>query len=102
MSFSRMKPLPKFLIIAVGVAGVVWAASFVMSKMPAKAPEVKADPVTTTSVPAESAQPAPAPSAAQPAPPPVATAPAPEPSAPALQPAPSNDAGLANVLGGKK
>lgn len=99
MSFSRMKPLPKFLIIAVGVGAVVFAASFVIGKLPQKAPEVKADPVVTTTVPAETAQtPAPAPSttpAPQPAPAPVA-------EAPALQPAPANDAGLANVLGGKK
>ncbi len=98
MSFSRMKPLPKFMIIAVGVAAVVYAASFVIGKLPQKAPEVKVDPVATTAVPPETAQtPAPAPSA-QPAPVPAA----PVAEAPALQPAPANDAGLANVLGGKK
>ena len=95
MSFSRMKPLPKFMIIAVGVAAVVYGASFVIGKLPQEAPEVKPDPVVTTTVPAETAQPAaPAPSA-QPVPAPVS-------EAPVLQPATPTDAGLANVLGGKK
>jgi hypothetical protein len=99
MSFSRMKPLPKFLIIALGVGAVVYGASFVIGKLPAKAPETKAEPVVTTTVPAESATPAA--SVSTPAAPPVAAAPAPAP-APVLQPATPSDAGLANVLGSTK
>ena len=95
--FGKMKPVPKFLLIVVLVGGVVYGAKLGMSLLPEKKPEVAAVPVTTTPVPAETAQPAP-----QPAPAPIAAAPQPAPAAPVLQPAPSNDAGLANVLGSTK
>ena len=97
MSFSRMKPLPKALIIGAFVAGLVYAG---VKLMPEPKPAVPAAPVETVSTPA---QPAPvSPPSAPAITPPVAAVPVPAAPAPTLQPAPTNDAGLANVLGTKK
>lgn len=95
----KMKPFPKFLIIVVGVAAVVTVIKIGLNMMPEK--PVSAPPAAPVAVPAESATSAPQ-VVAQPA---VASAPtlaAPADPAPLLQPAPTNDAGLANVLNGKK
>jgi hypothetical protein len=100
MSFSRMKPLPKFLILGSIVGGLGFGIHLFLESRP-KAPVTEALKVETTTVPAEGT-----PAAAQaaeaakpaPAPAPVADA-AP---APALTPATPSDAGLANVLGSKK
>jgi len=110
MSFSRMKPLPKAIILLAIVAVVGYGVKFGLDSMPKKPPPEVA---TTTPVPAEGAAPPPvaappatalqnansavqaATQAAQAAP-----APAPAPAAPAqgLTPAGGHDAGLANVF----
>lgn len=101
-ALARMKPAPRFIVIALIVGGVVVAGKFGLAMLPqkAEAPQVAAPaPVT---VPAEGSQPTSPPSTATP---PVAEAqPAPAPApAPTLTPAAPTDAGLANVLGaGKK
>lgn len=106
MSFSRLKPLPKALIIGAIVAIIGTAANYGLKLMPKKAPVPEAPVVEVTPVPAE--QPvAPAPVA------PVApVAQTPKQAAEAAvqaaqqavpQPAPAHDAGLSAVLGaGKK
>ena len=104
MSFSRMKPLPKFLIIGALVGGVVFGFSTWWSSRP-PAPVVVKEAVVQ--VPAETSaqgqaavEQAKAPVVA--APPPVqAPTPAPAVGAPAGL-TPARDAGLANVLGSKK
>lgn len=90
MNISRMKPLPKSIIIGVGVAAVVFGLShLVKSKEAAPAPAPAAE---VTAVPAEAA--------------PVAEAPAPTPApgaeaAPTMKPA--EDVGLDAVIkAGKK
>lgn len=89
MPLSRLKPVPKFLAIAVIVGGLVYGVQFFMKRQPAEpvpAP-VAVEQVTAPTQPAEPAT--------QPA------APAEQPAA--LKPAEGNDAGLANVLNaGKK
>lgn len=102
MSFSRMKPLPKFLILGTIIAGIGYGIHAYIQSRP-KSPVAEAIKVETTTVPAEgtpaaaaqaeAAKPAPAP---EQAPAPVAA------PAPALIPATPSDAGLANVLGSKK
>lgn len=108
MSFSRMKPLPKFLIIGAIVGGVGFGVSTWLSSRP-KAPEVVKE--APTQVPPEaSAQGQAAVEQAKVAPTPTPQAPAPTAAAPAPAPAegapvgltPARDAGLANVLGSKK
>jgi hypothetical protein len=81
--FSNLKPVPRFILIAVIVGGGVYGGSLVVDRLPKKAVAPVAE---ATLVPAESAQPAPVTSA------PVAL-PAPQVAAPTATPAPK-DAGL--------
>lgn len=101
MSFSRMKPLPKALILGSIIGAVVYGLTFV------KFPEKKAAPapVEVTAVPSEASAPPPAPVAVPTQPAPVAAAPAPAAGEPpsGLTPASGQDAGLNAVINaGKK
>lgn len=98
MSFSRMKPIPKFLIIAGATAAVVFGVSVVVEKVPALTAKKGAPPpAVATPVPAESAS---QPIVVTAPPPNQATPPVPE--TPVVQPSTASDAGLANVLGSTK
>lgn len=100
MSFSRMKPLPKILIIAAVVGGAVFAFTKFGPKPAPQgtepplvnaAPEPMVPPTAAApqnQAPQVTPQPTPTPQ------PPVVQAPQPSP--------PANDAGLANVLGSTK
>lgn len=94
MSFSRMKPLPKFLIIAAVVSGAVYGSTLLFKlKSPdtPPAPEVSPEAVAAEgTVPAAPSEPV----AAVQAQPTVQSPP------PAVEQTP--DAGLAAVLGSKK
>jgi hypothetical protein len=96
MSFSRMKPLPKALLLAALVGGAVFAYK---TFVPSTPKAVEPPPVAAVQVPAESAQPVPV-ATVRSTSTPVAEPPAAQ--APALTPAPAN-AGLDALLGsGKK
>lgn len=104
MSFSRMKPLPKFLILAAIVGGLGYGAHMYIKSRP-QSPVAQA--IEPTPVPAEGTPAADAAvqAAQAPAPTPVAAAPAadPAPAPSGLTPAGGQDAGMAAVLGaGKK
>lgn len=90
MSFSRMKPLPKILIIGSSVAALVYGLSFI--KLPEK--KAVAAPVEVTTVPSEASASATPAVAATSAPAPVAEVPTPS----TLKPAGGSDAGLDAVL----
>jgi len=93
MNFSRMKPLPKFLILGSIIGAIGFGIHTYIQSRP-KAPVAEALKVETTTVPAEGT-----PAATQAAeavkaqPAPVAPQPAPVP-----MPALANDAGLGNLL----
>jgi hypothetical protein len=83
---SNLKPVPRFILIGAIVAGGVYGGSLIVDRLPKKA---VAPVVEAVVVPAESAQPAPAPVVAAPAI--QAGQPA---AAPLPAPQPSKDAGL--------
>ncbi len=93
MSFSRMKPLPKMIIILGAVAALVYGAKLGMQFLPKEEPKPAVEAiqvqVESVSTPAVST-----PKASEPAP--VEQAPA-----PTLTPAAPQDAGVANVLKGR-
>lgn len=95
MSFSRMKPLPKMIIILGAVAAIVYGAKIGMQFLPKEQPKQEVEAIkvqvenvsTPVDVQPKASQPAPAPAPAEPA--------------PALTPAAPQDAGVANVLKGR-
>lgn len=92
-AISRMKPAPRFIIIALLVALPAWGVKAYLDSRPAKPVEAAAPVVEVTTVPAETA------ASNQVAPAPVVATPAqPAPVAPSPAPAPANDAGLNNLL----
>ena len=99
MSFSRMKPLPKAIILGIPVILIGLGVNYWLDHRPPKPPVAEALKVETTTVPAETAQPAPSTPAPVAAPPTPAPATAAAPSG--LTPA-TNDAGLDAVLRAKK
>lgn len=68
--FSNLKPLPRFLLIAVSVGAVVTAVDFFYNRMPASKTTETVKPVEAVAVPAEGAAGTPvvAATVAQPAP----------------------------------
>lgn len=94
---SNLKPVPRFILIGAIVAGGVYGGSLIVDRLPKK---LAVTTVEVVAVPAESAQPAPAPVVAAPAiqaGQPV-TAPTAVEAPSGLTPAGGKDAGLAAVL----
>lgn len=97
----KLKPLPRMILILGVVSAVGYGASIAMKSMPSSEPTISSVPApTVTTVDPKAAAEAAVQRANEAAA--AAPAPTPAPPAPLLVPAPTNDAGLANVLGGKK